>query len=151
MLTSEGPRVTVTGWVTGRVWALFEIPKWFNERHCGRIYINRVARISIKKICFCFLLLKIILVDLEESLETGDYNSPQSPFIVYVWNNVVMKCSSVSFCSFFFFFWTMLWGIWESQFPNQGLNPRPPALEAWHLTPGPPAKSQFCFILVQMG
>lgn len=57
----------------------------------------------MKKICFCFLLLKIILVDLEESLETGDYNSPQSPFIVHVWNNKG-QCSSVSFCSFFFFF-----------------------------------------------
>ena len=46
-----------------------------------------------------FFIIKDNSPDLEESLEIGDYNSPQSPFIIPVWNNKG-QCSSVSFCSF---------------------------------------------------
>ena len=49
-------------------------------------------------------------------------------------------------------FHVLIWGpqgMWESQFPNQGLNPHPSAWRGEFLTAGPPGKSlSFDFILI---
>ena len=42
---------------------------------------------------------------------------------------------------FYFYFLTMLCGMWALNFPNQGLNPCSPQWKHWILTTGPLAKS----------
>lgn len=49
--------------------------------------INRVARISSRTLHPCLSIIIILLIELKESLGIGHDTTPQSPFIIPVWNN----------------------------------------------------------------